>query len=443
MPARTTTADDSIGRLRRILGVGFGLAVNIGSTIGIGILRAPGQVAGPLRSVGGILLVWLIGGLYTLLGASCLTELGAMLPQAGGYYVYARRAFGDWVGFAVGWTDWITYCAVLGYISIGMADFLGGLVPAVAGATRPIAIAFLVGLVGLQWTGVRISSWFQEWTTAIKFLAFLALVIAALVLSGAGSGAAAAPGAAPAALSLSGLVAALQVVTITYAGWQSALYFTEEDRDPAKNLPRAMIGGVIAVIAIYLLVNFALVTIVPIAELAGSKTPASDAAQRLAGDRGSQLITVLSLISLPPLLNAIMMIGTRILFALGRDGMLWSRTASVNAGGTPGVATLVTTAVAIALIATGTFERLVALTAFYLALNYAVSCLALVVLRRREPELPRPLRAWGYPWSAVVVIAGSVAFLVGVVIADSRAALVAVGLLAVGLAVHAVLRRRP
>ncbi|HMG54368.1 MAG TPA: APC family permease [Kofleriaceae bacterium] len=445
MPARTTTADDSIGRLRRILGVGFGLAVNIGSTIGVGILRAPGLVAGPLRSVGGILLVWLIGGLYTLIGASCLTELGAMLPQAGGYYVYARRAFGDWVGFAVGWTDWITYCAVLGYVSIAMSEFLGGLVPAVAGATRPIAIGFLVGLVALQWAGVRISSWFQEWTTAIKFLAFLGLVVAALVLSGAGAGAAStagAPSAPPAAFSLAGLIAALQVVTITYAGWQSALYFTEEDRDPARNLPRAMIGGVVAVVVIYLLVNFALVTIVPIAELAGSKTPASDAAQRIAGDRGSQLITVLSLISLPPLLNAIMMIGTRILFALGRDGMLWSRTASVNARGTPGVATLVTTAVAIALIATGTFERLVALTAFYLALNYAVSCLALVVLRRREPDLPRPLRAWGYPWSAVVVIAGSAAFLVGVVIADSRAAVVAVGLLAAGLAVHAVLRRR-
>jgi len=445
LPARTTTADDSIGRLRRILGVGFGLAVNIGSTIGVGILRAPGLVAGPLRSVGGILLVWLIGGLYTLIGASCLTELGAMLPQAGGYYVYARRAFGDWVGFAVGWTDWITYCAVLGYVSIAMSEFLGGLVPAVAGATRPIAIGFLVGLVALQWAGVRISSWFQEWTTAIKFLAFLGLVVAALVLSGAGAGAAStagAPGAPPAAFSLAGLIAALQVVTITYAGWQSALYFTEEDRDPARNLPRAMIGGVVAVVVIYLLVNFALVTIVPIAELAGSKTPASDAAQRIAGDRGSQLITVLSLISLPPLLNAIMMIGTRILFALGRDGMLWSRTASVNARGTPGVATLVTTAVAIALIATGTFERLVALTAFYLALNYAVSCLALVVLRRREPDLPRPLRAWGYPWSAVVVIAGSAAFLVGVVIADSRAAVVAVGLLAAGLAVHAVLRRR-
>ncbi len=447
--ASTTTAADSFGRLRRILGVGFGLAVNIGSMIGVGILRAPGLVAGQLHTVATILVVWLLGGLYTLVGASCMTELGAMLPQAGGYYVYARRAFGDWVGFAVGWTDCITYCTVLGYVSIGMSEFLAQLVPEVAGAKRAIAIAILVGFIGLQWAGVRISSWFQEWTTALKFLAFLALVVAALVISGSGGTRSAtadtvtfvAVSPAP-PLTLSGLIAALQVVTITYAGWQSALYFTEEDRDPARNLPRAMIGGVIAVIAIYLLVNLALVAIVPIPELARDTLPAADAASRIAGARGGQIIVALSLISLPPLLNAIIMIGTRVLFALGRDGFLPPRLAAVNAGGTPGAATLATTAVGVILIlALGDFELLVAITSFYLALNYAAACLALVVLRHREPSLPRPLHAWGYPWSAAVVIAGALAFLIGVVIADTRAAGIALGLLAVGLLLQVVLRR--
>src|SRR6185312_13388768 len=103
--------------LKRILGVGFGLAVILGSTLGIGILRTPGLVAGQVGSRSAILAVWLVGGLFTLLGSVCLTELGAMLPQAGGYYVYARRAFGDTVGFAVGWSDWVTYGAVLGYVT--------------------------------------------------------------------------------------------------------------------------------------------------------------------------------------------------------------------------------------------------------------------------------------------------------------------------------------
>ncbi len=437
--ASTTTAADSIGRLRRILGVGFGLAVSIGGTIGIGILRTPGGVAGQLHTGAIIIGFWLLGGLYNMVGASGLTELGAMFPQAGGYYVYARRAFGDWVGFAVGWTDWITYCAVLGYVSISIGDYLAKLVPALAGASGWIAAAVLVGFVGLQWAGLRVSSWFQESATALKFLAFLALCIAAIAMSGgAAQGPAVAPAASP---DLAGVVAALQAVVISYAGWQSALYFTEEDRDPVKNLPRAMIGGVAAVVVVYLLVNLALLAILPVAELATSTLPAADAAVRIVGSRGGQVITVLSLISLAPLLNAIMMIGTRILFALGRDRLLWSRTAGVNAGGTPGVATLVTTVVALGLIATGTFERLVAIVSFYLLLNYAICTLALIALRRREPDRARPFRTWGYPASAVVFLAGTLAFLVLALVGDTATALAALGLLAVGLLLQAVLRR--
>src|SRR3979411_2828365 len=110
------------GDLRRILGVGFGLAVIVGSTLGIGILRTPGLVAGQLPNHTAILTVWIVGGLYTLVGAICLAELGTMLPEAGGYYVYARRAFGDRVGFAVGWTDWLTYCAGLGDVWIAIGE---------------------------------------------------------------------------------------------------------------------------------------------------------------------------------------------------------------------------------------------------------------------------------------------------------------------------------
>ena len=109
-----------VGHLRRLLGLGFGLAVIIGSTIGVGILRTPGLVAGHLHSTSAILALWLVGGLYALLGAVCLAEMGTMVPQAGGYYVYARRGFGNWVGFGVGWTDCLTYCTVLAYVSIGL-----------------------------------------------------------------------------------------------------------------------------------------------------------------------------------------------------------------------------------------------------------------------------------------------------------------------------------
>jgi APA family basic amino acid/polyamine antiporter len=422
------------GGLLRILGVAFGLAVIVGSTLGIGILRTPGLVAGQLASPSSILLVWLAGGLYTLLGAVCLTELGTMLPEAGGYYVYARRAFGDTVGFAVGWSDWITYCAVLGYVTIAMGEFTAVLVPSLVPAIKPIAVAVLVSFAVLQWAGLRLSSRFQEATTAVKFLAFLALVAACFAYAARSPAPARAEATVlPSSLGLAGLVVALQSVVITYGGWQSALYFTEEDRDPRRNLPRSMIGGVSSVLVIYLLVNVALLSVLPVADLARSTLPAATAADVIFGGRGGPIITLLSLVSLPPLVNAIMMIGTRILFAMGRDGLLWRGTAAVNERGTPVMATVITTAVAVVLIASGTFQKLVAVASFFLAANYCVSCLALVVLRRREPGRERPFRAWGYPWSVGIVLAGAVAFLIGVLLGDTRAALVATGLLAAGL----------
>lgn len=436
-PGVRVGARSSIGHLRRLLGLAFGLAVIVGSTIGVGILRTPGIVADHLHSSSAILIVWTIGGLYTLLGAVCLVELGTMMPQAGGYYVYARRGFGDWVGFGVGWTDWLTYCTVLAYVSIGLAEFSGVLLPALAGWVRTVAIVALLAMVALQWAGLKVSAWFQEWTTAVKFLAFLMLVVAAFTMG---------PHAAPGAqtfgdahgLKFSGTILALQAVVIAYGGWQSALYFTEEDRDPSRNLPRAMIGGVLSVIAVYLLVNLALLAVLPISDLAKSTLPGADAAAIIAGDRGKQFLTVLSVVSLLPLLNAILMIGTRVLFAMGRDGLVSRRTASVNAGGTPDIATVVTTGVAVLLIASGTFQTLIALASVFLAANYAVCCLALVVLRRREPNADRPFRAWGYPWSAGIVVVGAIVFLGGVLVNDTPSTLKAAGLLAVGVIGRAV-----
>jgi len=432
-----TLASSSRG-LIRILGVGFGLAVIVGSTLGIGILRTPGLVAGQLPGVAAILSVWIVGGLYTLVGAACVAELGTMLPEAGGYYVYARRAFGDSTGFAVGWTDWLTYCAVLGYVSITIGEFTGLLFPGVASSAKLIAMAALASLAALQLAGLRVSSRFQEVATAIKCAAFLFVVCAAMIYAPSVRNAAAPP---PPAATFVGVIVALQSVVITYGGWQSALYFAEEDREPGRNLPRSMIGGVVAVIVVYLLVNIALLVLLPSGELARATLPAADAARVVVGDRGGVIITVLSIISLPPMLNAILMIGTRILFAMGRDGFVSQRAASVTANGTPAAAMLATMIVALVLIATGTFQRLVAVVAFYLAANYFVACLALIVLRRREPQLERPFHAWGYPWSAVFTLIAAAAFLVGAAAGDSVNAAGALGLMLAGLAVRAARRR--
>ena len=283
--------------------------------------------------------------------------------------------------------------------------------------------------MALQWLGIRIGSLFQEVTTSLKCVAFLVLVSACLLTPTGGYPAAH----IPSSMTLSGLVIALQAIVITYGGWQSPLYFIEEDRNPARNLPRAMIGGVLSVIGIYLLVNIALLKVLPMSELSGATLPAADAARVIAGAHGRNLIILLSVISLVPLLNAVAMMGTRVIFAMGRDQLFWSRTSTVNRGGTPDVATLLTAAVAVGLIATGTFQRLIAMTSFFLAANYSLCCLALVVLRHREPDLPRPYQAWGYPWSVWLVTAASLIFLVGMLAGDLLNGLASIGLLAIGL----------
>ena len=417
------------GQLRRVLGLGFGLAVSVGGTIGVGILRTPGLVAEQLHAPWAILFLWIAGGVYTLLGASCLTELGVMLPHAGGYYVYARRAFGTWTGFAVGWTDWLMYCSILAYVSIAIAEFVAVLGLVANGAVRYLAVSILVAVVVLQWLGIRISSRFQEWTTSLKCVAFLTLVGMCLLVPTPGRPAS---GVVP-PMSFSGLIIALQAIVITYGGWHSPLYFMEEDRDPARDLPRTMIGGVLSVIGIYLLVNIALLKVLSVPELSSATLPAADAAQLIAGAHGGDLITILSVVSLVPLLNAVMMMGTRVIFAMGRDRLFWLRTSTVNAGGTPAAATLLTTATAVGLIVSGTFQRLVAMTSFFLAANYCLACLALIVLRRREPQLRRPYHAWGYPWSVWVVIIGGMIFLIAMLVGDPFNGLAALALLGVGL----------
>jgi basic amino acid/polyamine antiporter, APA family len=420
--------------LLRILGLTFGLAVILGGTIGVGILRTPGTVAAQLGTNALILTVWTLGGLYTLIGAACFAELGTALPRTGGYYVYSRRAFGERMGFLTGWTDWVTYCAVLGYISIATGEFSLALAPELTGlGVTPIALASLAAFVLLQWMGLKVSSRAQEITSLVKFVAFLALVAACFGHAGVDG---------ETETTRSGnlffaVVVALQSVVITYGGWQSALYFAEEDRDPAKNLPRSMIGGVAIVVVVYLLVNLALLHVLPIPELASSKLPAADAAQVVFGPGGQRLVTLLSLVSLLPLLNAILMVGTRILYALSRDIPRWSRAAEVSEGGTPATAMLVTAGGAALLAASGTFEKLVAIASFFLAANYFVCCVALLVLRRREPDLPRPFRAFWYPASAILVAAGAGIFLVGAVAGDTRNSLYALALAAVGLPLRA------
>ena len=408
----------SKGQLLRIVGVGFGIAVSIGGTVGSGILRTPGEVAAQLRSPWLILAIWSFGGVFAFFATLCVTELATMLPKEGGWYVYSREAFGEYAGFLVGCCDWITQNVAIAYLAVAFGEFAAGLSPSLAPHTKLAAVGCVVFLTLLNWLGLRAGSRAQELTSLIKALALIAFVAACFLLSPHAGPALASSLLSPKGSILLALVIALQSVLVTYDGWYSAIYFMEEVKDPARNLPRSAIGGILACIAIFLLVNVALLHVLPMSQLTVSQVPAADAARSIFGSRGGQIILVISLITVVSTINALLLLTPRILFAMSRDSLLPRSMKSVNSGGTPASALLVGAVVVIGLVLSGSFDALIAIASFLFVVLYISGFIALIALRVRQPQLARPFKLWGYPWTVAAVLLVSVAFLIGSVIGD-------------------------
>ncbi len=434
----------------RILGLGFGLAVVFGSTVGVGILRLPGTVAAQLGNSWLILAVWIAGGVYTLLGAVSIAELAAMLPETGGFYVYSKRAFGSAVGFTVGWGDWLNNCAVLAFGSVAAAEYLSALILRLAGHETAVALLLLASLTLVHWIGLRLSSIVLQLSSSATALTLIVLASACFFHRDTGDSALhhplpTAPSGAVAIFAA--LIVAFRAVIVTYDGWYEAIYFAEEDKNPTRNLPRAMIGGVVIIVALYLLMNLAFLLVMPMGELAASKLPAANAAQIVFASSSfaafsGKFVTVLSLLTLISLVNSVMLGAPRILFAVGRDGLFSERVTTVSATGTPRPALLLSSVAAALLVASGTFENIVTIAAFFVASMYCVNYVALFTLRWREPATPRPFCAWGYPWSTGVVLLGSFLFLVAAVRGDPTTALRAFVLLAISVPVYLWMKKR-
>ncbi|HEX5726859.1 MAG TPA: APC family permease [Longimicrobiaceae bacterium] len=438
----TPTPPERRRSLLRVLGVTFGLAVTVGNTIGAGILRTPGDVAQQLPDVGWYLAVWIAGGLYALLGAVSMAELGTMLPRSGGMYVFARHALGPYAGFVVGWNDWIATCGSAAAVAVVIGEYLGVLATPLAGKTAWIAAAAILGFAALQLRGVRSAGLAQTLTSAAKALVLLALVAACFLLPASVPAAAAAAPALPAgAALLAAVVVAMQGVIYTYDGWTGVIYFSGEVRDPARDIPRAMFGGVLAVIAIYLLLNLAFLHVLPVPVLAGEEFAAGAAARAVLGAGGDAAVRIIVIVALLSSVNALVLMGPRVLWAMARDGLLSGRAAAVSEGGTPTGALAASVVVALLFAATGTFNAIIAVLAFFFVANYVIAFTAVFVLRRREPDTPRPYRAWGYPWTTGLALAGSLAFLAGAVAGDTRNSLYALAVLAASWPVYLLSRR--
>src|SRR5579875_255031 len=331
------------------------------------------------------------------------------------------------------------------YLAVAFGEFAAQLQPALQGYVKLLAAATLIVLGLLNWLGLRCGSRAQELTSALKALGLIAFVVGCWLLSPGHASLAAAPLHAPGPKRglLLAMVIAWQAVIVTYDGWYSAIYFTEEDTDPRRNLPRSSISGVLACIAIFVLVNVALLRVLPMGQLAASETPMADAAMATFGNHGRQFILIIALITAVSTINANLLIAPRILFGMARDGLMPAWATRVNSGGTPASALLVGMLAAIGLVLSGSFETLIAIASFLFVAVYLSGFAALFVLRVREPNLPRPFRMWGYPWSNLAVLLASAAFLVATVVADLKDALFTLVFVALTCPIYLLIRNKP
>jgi len=440
------------GRLLKVLGMWFGMAAAIGNTIAAGIVYTPGDVAKQLPHAWLFLGIWILGGLYALCGASSMAELGAAIPRSGGQYNFSRRALGDYAGFIVGWSDWLSTCGTAAAVAIVISEYSGHLFSILAGPQKVkiLSVSIIVGFGVLQWRGIRWGSGAQLLTAALKTGAFVILVAATFLLGGPAHKAAMQP--ASAALPLpSGwplaiaVMLGLQAVIYTVDGWDGIIYFGEEVRDPGRNVPRAIFGSVLSIMGIYLLLNLIALYIVPMNEIAGNTFVLGTVANRVFGSLGDPIIRSIMVVSMLSCLNANQLFCTRTLYAMSCDRLFFRSATTVNAGGTPTISLLLSTIVGvlfltISFLGEDAFKRIIAMLSFFFVANYTLSYASVFVLRKREPEMPRPYRAWGYPWLTGIALVASVLFLIGSIATDRKNAPLALGMLILSYPVYRVMK---
>ncbi len=406
-PPSTPSLTDRWGdRLPRRLGLWSAVAVVVGSTIGGGIFRTPAVIAGRVPEPVLMLLVWVLGGLLALCGALTYAELAAMFPRSGGVYVYVREGFGRLPAFLFGWSELLLIRAsALGAMATPFAEYLLRSLgfdptrPPYDGAVHWVAALAIVLTATFNYVGVRWSALLLNVTTAAKYAALALLVLLAFVVGQGSFGHFTEAGrGGPVRGGLFGL--ALVSVMWAYDGWGDLSFVGGEVKDPERSLPRALIVGTGAVVAIYLLVNAAYLYLIPIGAMAQSPLVAADAAQAVLGRLGVGLVAIVVMVATFSTLLGSMLTAPRIFFAMADDGLLFRRVARVHPTfHTPSVAIVLTGVLGIVYVAFQTFQQLADQFVVAIFPFYALAAAAVFVLRRRRPPavVPRAVRVLGYP----------------------------------------------
>jgi APA family basic amino acid/polyamine antiporter len=447
-------------QLLRALGLREGIAIHVGCIIGSGIFLKPAIIAGYLGAMGPIALVWIVAGVLTLFGALAIAELSAILPQAGGPYVYLRQSFGRVWAFLFSWNDFfINKAGSAAAVAIAFTTYLGYFIPAVSpefafyqsqwslfgeplmftiGWNQIVAMAAIALVTLINIRGVQFGGWVMNFFTAAKLLALVGLTLA-VAFSGKGSAANFLPW-WPEEISsnyISAFGLALTSALWAYDGWISVTLNTGEFRNPKRDVPLALIIGTFIVIAVYLAANFAYSYIVPLSVMPESKRVAADVATAVLGPVGASLIIIGIMCSTFGTTNGQLLAGPRTLYAGGAEGIFPKVFGNVHPRyHSPYVAILTLGVWGMILTLSGTFDQITNYVVFTSWGFYALTALAVIVLRKKMPNAERPYKAWGYPYAPLAFVAVVIWFLYNTTVNDTRNAVIGIGLLLASLPLY-------
>lgn len=427
--------------LPRRLGLFDSLSIVIGVTIGGGIFLVPNLVAQELKSAAAILAVWAFAGVISFFGALACAELGTAFPSTGGQYVFLREAYGPLVGFLCGWTMFlVARSAQVAWLAITLALYASYFIPLSGLASKSLALGALAIFAAINYHGVKAGAVVQNVFTMAKVAGLLLIIGSAFLWSGK---------TVPITFGLAGGFSArsfgiaLIACVLAYDGWVQLSFVAGEIRNPQRNVLLALALGSLACIAIYLLANIAYLRVLPISEIAASNHVGATVAERVLGPHGGSLVSLIVMLSIIGTLNGCFLTSPRVYFAQAGDGLFFRKFADVHPRyQTPGFAIVAQAVWSAVLLVSGSYESLLDYAMFALWLSYGLMVAGVIVLRGKQPQLPRPYKMWGYPVTPVLFLAITAWFLVNMVKTRPVPSLAALGLIAAGIPVYFVWARR-
>ena len=445
--------------LRRDLGLWGAMAIVVGTVIGSGIFLVPRTMITRVGSPGWVFIVWIFGGLLSLCGALSYAELAAAMPEAGGEYVYLKEAYGPMWGFLYGWTQlWVAKSGSIATLATGFFYYLATFFPHLENVfyTVPLpigphgkplelsygqllAMALILLLAAINYFGVKLGGEVQITVTVVKVLLIAFIIVAGLAL-GHPHPAYVTPSHP---LTVAGFFAALVAALWAYDGWNNVSMVASEVRHPQRSLPLALIGGTLAVIAIYLLANAAYFHVLAAGQVAASERVAADMMRVVVGGWGAQAVAVAAMISIFAALNGSILSGSRVPYAMARDGLFLESVGRVNAAfHTPGVSIWVLSAWSALVVLSGRYEQLFTYVIFASWILYGMTTAAVIVLRHKRPDLPRPYRTLGYPLLPVLFCAVALVLIISTLMDSPRESILGIVIILFGLPFYLHWRQR-